>query len=84
MPRDLRPGVVQRRCGRPGARSWTMVDERHSCRYAVDRADTDPMRVADDKMPTPAQTDVTGGVAEILARVAAARAETGRRLRSRR
>jgi len=49
-------------------------------RYAVDRADTDPMRVADDKMPTPAQTNATGSIAEILARVAEARAETDRRL----
>ena len=40
-------------------------------RYAVDRADTDPMRVADGTMPTPAQTNATGSIAEILARVAA-------------
>ena len=49
-------------------------------RYAVDRADTDPMRVADDKLPTSAQTDVNGGVSEILARVGEVRAETDRRL----
>jgi hypothetical protein len=49
-------------------------------RYAVDRADTDPMRVADGTMPTPAQTNATGSIAEILARVAEARAETDRRL----
>jgi hypothetical protein len=48
--------------------------------YAVERADADPMRVADDKMPTPAQIDVTGGIAQILARVGEARAETDRRL----
>jgi hypothetical protein len=49
-------------------------------RYAVERADTDPMRVADDKLPTPAQTDVIGAISQILARVGAARAETDRRL----
>ena len=49
-------------------------------RYAVDRADVDPMRVADDQMPTPAQTDVTGETSEILARVGEVRAETDRRL----
>ena len=49
-------------------------------RYAVDRRDADPMRVADDKMPTPAQTDVTGSVAQILARLGQVRAATDRRL----
>jgi len=48
--------------------------------YAVERADVDPMRAADSKLPTPAQTDVTGGISEILARVGEARAETDRRL----
>ena len=48
--------------------------------YAVERADADPMRVADDKLPTPAQTDVTGEISQILARVGEARAETDRRL----
>jgi hypothetical protein len=38
------------------------------------------MRVANDKLPTPAQTDVTGGISQILARVEAVRAETDRRL----
>ena len=47
-------------------------------RYAVDRSDADPMRVADDKMPTPAQIDVTGGISRLLARVAEARAQTDR------
>jgi hypothetical protein len=49
-------------------------------RYAVERADADPMRVADEKLATPAQTDVTGGISQILARVEAVRAETDRRL----
>jgi hypothetical protein len=49
-------------------------------RYAVERTDADPMRVADDKMPTPAQVDVTGDTSRILARLAETRAETDRRL----
>jgi len=48
--------------------------------YAVERADSDPMRVADDRMPTPSQTDVTGGIVAILARVREARGRTNRRL----
>jgi hypothetical protein len=48
--------------------------------YAVERADADPMRVADDTMPTPAQIDVSGGISQILARVGEARVETDRRL----
>lgn len=49
-------------------------------RHAVERADTDPTRVADEKLPTPPQTDVTGKISEILARLGDARAETDRRL----
>ena len=49
-------------------------------RYAVERADSDPMRVADDRMPTPAQTDVTGSVSQILTRLGEVRAGTDRRL----
>jgi len=48
--------------------------------YATERADADPLRVADDKMPTPAHIDVTGGLAALLGRVRAARRETHRRL----
>lgn len=49
-------------------------------RYAVERADADPMRVANDKLPTPEQTDAGGGSAALLALVARARAETDRQL----
>lgn len=49
-------------------------------RYATERADSDPMRVADDKMPTPAQIDVTGDVATIVHRVRDTRAATDRQL----
>jgi hypothetical protein len=48
--------------------------------YAVERADADPMRVADAKLPTPAQIDVAGGIGAILARLSGARSETDRRL----
>lgn len=48
--------------------------------YAVERADTDPMRVADEKLPTPAQVDVTGSASDVLARLSEARAETDRQL----
>ena len=45
-------------------------------RHAVERADADPIRVAEQKLPTPAQTSVAGGISTILARVAEVRAET--------
>jgi hypothetical protein len=48
--------------------------------YAVERADTDPLRVADDKLPTLAKTEVTGGISEVLTRVVEVRAETDRLL----
>jgi DinB superfamily len=48
--------------------------------YAVERADADPMRIADAKLPTPAQIDVAGGIGEVVARLAEARSETDRRL----
>jgi DinB superfamily len=49
-------------------------------RYATERADSDPMRVADDQMPTPAQIDVSGDIEAILARMRERRGETDRRL----
>lgn len=45
-------------------------------KWAVERRDADPMRIADDRLPTAAQIDVAGGIREILARIGAARAET--------
>lgn len=82
LPTDLLDGT-------PRAGEWSVreilrhiivIEGRYAVqtRYAAERADADPMRVADDKMPTPAQIDVTGSIAEILARVGAARAETDR------
>jgi DinB superfamily len=63
-------------------RHVVLVEGRYAVQtqYAIERADTDPMRVADDKLPTLAKTDVTGGISEVLTRVAEARAETDRRL----
>jgi hypothetical protein len=47
-------------------------------RYAVDRSDADPVRIADDRMPSAARIDTSGDVTALLARVAGARAETNR------
>jgi hypothetical protein len=48
--------------------------------YAVERADADPVRIADNRLPTPADMDATGPPADVLARLAATRAESHRRL----
>ena len=48
--------------------------------YAIQRADADPMRIADTRLPALDQIDVSGDVATVLARLADARAETTRRL----
>ena len=63
-------------------RHVVLVEGRYAVQtqYAVERVDTDPMRVADDKLPTLAKTDAAGGISEILRRVGEARAETDRRL----
>jgi hypothetical protein len=45
-------------------------------RYAVERADSDPMRIPGDRLPPTAPLDVPGGVGELLARIGEARAET--------
>jgi len=51
----------------------------HTC-YAVERADADPVRIPEDRLPTAAPADQAGDVATLLGRIAAARAETDRRL----
>ena len=48
--------------------------------YALERADSDPVRIADGLLPTPAQMDVTGRIDEVLARLGKERAESNRRL----
>ena len=63
-------------------RHVVVTEERYAVgtRYAVERADADPMRVSDAKLPIPAQIDVAGGIDAIVARLAKARSETDRRL----
>ena len=48
--------------------------------YAIQRGDADPVRIADTRLPTLDQIDVSGDVATVLARIAEARAETTRRV----
>ncbi|HUG38474.1 MAG TPA: DinB family protein [Candidatus Limnocylindrales bacterium] len=53
--------------------------------YAVERADSDPVRLPDDKLPSiPALSaeGAAGSAADIIARIGAARAETNRQLAS--
>ncbi len=58
------------------------VEQRYALQtqYAVDRADADPMRIADDRLPSLTPANVGGEIETLLARLADARAETGRRL----
>jgi hypothetical protein len=57
-----------------------VVERRYALqtKWAMERRDSDPMRIADGRLPTPAQIDVTGGFREILARIGEARAESNR------
>ena len=75
----------------PGTGEWPVrevlrhmwfVERRYALQtlYAIERADSDPMRIADERLPTPAQMDVTGGIGEVLARLGEARAESNRSL----
>ncbi len=48
--------------------------------YAVERADGDPVRIPADRLPSTAPAEIPGGVGELLARLAEARAETNRSL----
>jgi DinB superfamily len=50
--------------------------------WAVERADSDLMRVPGDRLPSTAALEIPGGVGEILARIGAARSETNRSLGS--
>jgi DinB family protein len=63
-------------------RHMLVVERRYALQtlYATERSDSDPMRIPDDRLPTPAQIDVTGGIRDILGRIGAARAGTDRRL----
>jgi hypothetical protein len=75
----------------PREKEWTLREALHhvivierryavQTRYGVDRTDADPVRIPDDRMPAPAQTDASGDVTALLARLAAARAESARLL----
>jgi len=48
--------------------------------YVAERGDTEPVRIPADRLDAAAHVDVSGGIAEILARLGAERAETNRRL----
>ena len=63
-------------------RHMWVVERRYALQtlYALERADSDPVRIADDRLPTAAQMDATGGSDEQLARLGEARAESNRRL----
>lgn len=56
------------------------VEQRYALqtKYAVDRTDADPMRIPDNRLPPTAPANVGGEIAAVLARLAEARAETGR------
>ena len=61
-------------------RHMLVVERRYALqtRYALERADAEPVRIPDDRLPTPAQMDVSGEIGAILARIGEARAETNR------
>ena len=63
-------------------RHMLTVERRYAIQtlYAIERADADPMRVPDDRLPTGAQLNAEGGIREILTRLGDTRAETNRRL----
>lgn len=73
----------------PGAGEWPLretlrhmllVERRYAAqtRYAVERKDSEPVRMSDDRQPTATDSDVRGETAAILARIGEARAETNR------
>jgi len=75
----------------PSAGEWSIrttlhhllvVERRYALQtlYAVERTDAEPVRIPEDRLPTPAQLDDRGDVATLLARLGEARAETDRRL----
>lgn len=57
-----------------------VVERRYALqtRYAVDRADAEPIRIPDDRLPPTAPTHVGGEIGAILAQLGEARAETNR------
>jgi hypothetical protein len=58
------------------------IEQRYAIQtlWAVERADSDPVRVPADRLPPTTPPDIPGGAREILARIGRARAETDRSL----
>ena len=58
------------------------IEQRYAIQtlWAVERADSDPLRVPGDRLPPTTPPDIPGGASEILTRIAEARAETNRSL----
>jgi hypothetical protein len=84
LPEDLldrppRPGEWP---VRETLRHMLAVERRYEIqtRYALERTEAEPVRIPDDRLPTGARMDATGGIGDLLARVGAARAETNRSL----
>ena len=80
LPADLLDRV-------PRAGEWSLretlrhillVERRYAVqtRYALDRKDSEPVRIPDDRQPTVTAKDLEGEVGTILARIGAARADT--------
>jgi hypothetical protein len=58
------------------------VEQRYAIqtRWAVERGDHEPIRIPADRLPSTESAPITGGVAELLAALVSARAETNRTL----
>ena len=63
-------------------RHMLAVEQRYMLQtiYAIERADADPMKMTEDRLPTAAKLDASGDLPVVLGRLAGARAETNRRL----
>jgi len=61
-------------------RHMLLIERRYAVqtRYALDRKDSEPVRIPEDRQPTATQTGVDGEIGAILARIGEARAETNR------
>jgi hypothetical protein len=75
----------------PGEGEWSVgevlrhvlsVEQRYAIqtRWAIERADSDPVRVPADRLPSVEPAPITGGVAYFVGALASARAETNRTL----
>jgi len=82
LPTDLldRPPRAGEWPVRETLRHMLVTERRYAVqtRYALERADAEPLRIPDDRLPTPAQMDVSGEIGAVLARIGEARAETNR------